>query len=166
MKELTDKVNMDNLSLIIKTLRSKATSSTFFNKSNTKQLLKLAVAFYQFKDKSLEELIFTDAKYDESGCHDSFLDDLIKCINSDEIKNSNKYFVLRQMSSLIYFLHHFIIFSVLFINKLSLHFLNGDLQIGWFLCWVITTTVSVAVSYIIVKLSQKPRLKFLKILYT
>ena len=83
-----------------------------------------------------------------------------------EIKNSNKYFVLRQMSSLIYFLHHFIIFSVLFINKLSLHFLNGDLQIGWFLCWVITTTVSVAVSYIIVKLSQKPRLKFLKILYT
>lgn len=57
MKELTDKVNMDNLSLIIKTLRSKATSSTFFNKSNTKLLLKLAVAFYQFKDKSLEELI-------------------------------------------------------------------------------------------------------------
>lgn len=93
MKELTDKVNMDNLSLIIKTLRSKATSSTFFNKSNTKQLLKLAVAFYQFKDKSLEELIFTDAKYDESGCHDSFLDDLIKCINSDEIKNSNNQYV-------------------------------------------------------------------------
>ena len=93
MKELTDKVNMDNLSLIIKTLRSKATSSTFFNKSNTKQLLKLAVAFYQFKDKSLEELIFTDAKYDESGCHDSFLDDLIKCINSDEIKNCNNQYV-------------------------------------------------------------------------
>lgn len=93
MKELTDKVNMDNLSLIIKTLRSKATSSTFFNKSNNKLLLKLAVAFYQFKDKSLEELIFTDAKYDESGCHDSFLDDLIKCINSDEIKNSNNHYV-------------------------------------------------------------------------
>ena len=93
MKELTDKLNMDNLSLIIKTLRSKATSSTFFNKSNTKLLLKLAVAFYQFKDKSLEELIFTDAKYDESGCHDSFLDDLIKCINSDEIKNSNNQYV-------------------------------------------------------------------------
>lgn len=93
MKELTDKVNMDNLSLIIKTLRSKATSSTFFNKSNTKLLLKLAVAFYQFKDKSLEELIFTDAKYDESGFHDSFLDDLIKCINSDEIKNSNNQYV-------------------------------------------------------------------------
>lgn len=93
MKELTGKVNMDNLSLIIKTLRSKATSSTFFNKSNTKLLLKLAVAFYQFKDKSLEELIFTDAKYDESGCHDSFLDDLIKCINSDEIKNSNNQYV-------------------------------------------------------------------------
>lgn len=93
MKELTDKVNMDNLSLIIKTLRSKATSSTFFNKSNTKLLLKLAVAFYQFKDKSLEELIFTDAKYDESGCHDSFFDDLIKCINSDEIKNSNNQYV-------------------------------------------------------------------------
>lgn len=93
MKELTDKVNMDNLSLIIKTLRSKATSSTFFNKSNTKLLLKLAVAFYQFKDKSLEELIFTDAKYDEGGCHDSFLDDLIKCINSDEIKNSNNQYV-------------------------------------------------------------------------
>lgn len=93
MKELTDKVNLDNLSLIIKTLRSKATSSTFFNKSNTKLLLKLAVAFYQFKDKSLEELIFTDAKYDESGCHDSFLDDLIKCINSDEIKNSNNQYV-------------------------------------------------------------------------
>lgn len=93
MKELTDKVNMDNLSLIIRTLRSKATSSTFFNKSNTKLLLKLAVAFYQFKDKSLEELIFTDAKYDESGCHDSFLDDLIKCINSDEIKNSNNQYV-------------------------------------------------------------------------
>lgn len=93
MKELTDKVNMDNLSLIIKTLRSKATSSTFFNKSNTRLLLKLAVAFYQFKDKSLEELIFTDAKYDESGCHDSFLDDLIKCINSDEIKNSNNQYV-------------------------------------------------------------------------
>lgn len=93
MKKLTDKVNMDNLSLIIKTLRSKATSSTFFNKSNTKLLLKLAVAFYQFKDKSLEELIFTDAKYDESGCHDSFLDDLIKCINSDEIKNSNNQYV-------------------------------------------------------------------------
>lgn len=93
MKELTDKVNMDNLSLIIKTLRSKATSSTFFNKSNTKLLLKLAVAFYQFKDKSLEELIFTDAKYDEIGCHDSFLDDLIKCINSDEIKNSNNQYV-------------------------------------------------------------------------
>lgn len=93
MKELTDKVNMDNLSLIIKTLRSKATSSTFFNKSNTKLLLKLAVAFYQFKDKSLEKLIFTDAKYDESGCHDSFLDDLIKCINSDEIKNSNNQYV-------------------------------------------------------------------------
>lgn len=93
MKELTDKVNMDNLSLIIKTLRSKATSSTFFNKSNTKLLLKLAVAFYQFKDKSLEELIFTDAKYDESGCHDSFLDDLIECINSDEIKNSNNQYV-------------------------------------------------------------------------
>lgn len=93
MKELTDKVNMDNLSLIIKTLRSKATSSTFFNKSNTKLLLKLAVAFYQFKDKSLEELIFTDAKYDESGCHVSFLDDLIKCINSDEIKNSNNQYV-------------------------------------------------------------------------
>ena len=93
MKELTDKVNMDNLSLIIKTLRSKATSSTFFNKSNTKLFLKLAVAFYQFKDKSLEELIFTDAKYDESGCHDSFLDDLIKCINSDEIKNSNNQYV-------------------------------------------------------------------------
>lgn len=93
MKELTDKVNMDNLSLLIKTLRSKATSSTFFNKSNTKLLLKLAVAFYQFKDKSLEELIFTDAKYDESGCHDSFLDDLIKCINSDEIKNSNNQYV-------------------------------------------------------------------------
>lgn len=93
MKELTDKVNMDNLSLIIKTLRSKATSSTFFNKSNNKLLLKLAVAFYQFKDKSLEELIFTDAKYDESGCHDSFWDDLIKCINSDEIKNSNNQYV-------------------------------------------------------------------------
>ena len=93
MKELTDKVNMDNLSLIIKTLRSKATSSTFFNKSNNKLLLKLAVAFYQFKDKSLEELIFTDAKYDESGCHDSFGDDLIKCINSDEIKNSNNQYV-------------------------------------------------------------------------
>lgn len=93
MKELTDKVNMDNLSLIIKTLRSKATSSTFFNKSNTRLLLKLAVAFYLFKDKSLEELIFTDAKYDESGCHDSFLDDLIKCINSDEIKNSNNQYV-------------------------------------------------------------------------
>ena len=93
MKELTDKVNMDNLSLIIKTLRSKATSSTFFNKSNTKLLLKLAVAFYQFKHQSLEELIFTDAKYDESGCHDSFLDDLIKCINSDEIKNSNNQYV-------------------------------------------------------------------------
>ena len=93
MKELTDKVNMDNLSLIIKTLKSKANSSTFFNKSNTKLLLKLAVAFYQFKDKSLEELIFTDAKYDESGCHDSFLDDLIKCINSDEIKNSNNQYV-------------------------------------------------------------------------
>lgn len=93
MKELTDKVNMDNLSLIIKTLRSKATSSTFFNKSNTRLLLKLAVAFYQFKDKSLEELIFTDAKYDESGCHDSFFDDLIKCINSDEIKNSNNQYV-------------------------------------------------------------------------
>lgn len=93
MKELADKVNMDNLSLIIKTLRSKATSSTFFNKSNTKLLLKLAVAFYQFKDKSLEELIFTDAKYDESGCHDSFFDDLIKCINSDEIKNSNNQYV-------------------------------------------------------------------------
>lgn len=93
MKELTDKVNMDNLSLIIKTLRSKATSSTFFNKSNTKLLLKLAVAFYQFKDKSLEKLIFTDAKYDESGCHDSFLNDLIKCINSDEIKNSNNQYV-------------------------------------------------------------------------
>ena len=93
MKELTDKVNMDNLSLIIKTLRSKATSSTFFNKSNNKLLLKLAVAFYQFKDKSLEKLIFTDAKYDESGCHDSFLDDLIKCINSDEIKNSNNQYV-------------------------------------------------------------------------
>ncbi len=93
MKELTDKVNMDNLSLIIKTLRSKATSSTFFNKSNTKLLLKLAVAFYQFKDKSLEELIFTDAKYDESGCHDPFWDDLIKCINSDEIKNSNNQYV-------------------------------------------------------------------------
>ena len=93
MQELTDKINMDNLSLIIKTLRSKATSSTFFNKSNTKLLLKLAVAFYQFKDKSLEELIFTDAKYDESGCHDSFLDDLIKCINSDEIKNSNNQYV-------------------------------------------------------------------------
>ena len=93
MKELTDKVNLDNLSLIIKTLRSKATSSTFFNKSNTRLLLKLAVAFYQFKDKSLEELIFTDAKYDESGCHDSFLDDLIKCINSDEIKNSDNQYV-------------------------------------------------------------------------
>lgn len=93
MKELTDKVNMDNLSLIIKTLRSKATSSTFFNKSNTRLLLKLAVAFYQFKDKSLEELIFTEGKYDESGCHDSFLDDLIKCINSDEIKNSNNQYV-------------------------------------------------------------------------
>lgn len=93
MKELTDKVNMDNLSLIIKTLRSKATASTFFNKSNTRLLLKLAVAFYQFKDKSLEELIFTDAKYDESGCHDSFLDDLIKCINSDEIKNSDNQYV-------------------------------------------------------------------------
>lgn len=93
MKELTDKVNMDNLSFIIKTLRAKATSSTFFNKSNTRLLLKLAVAFYQFKDKSLEELIFTDAKYDESGCHDSFLDDLIKCINSDEIKNSNNQYV-------------------------------------------------------------------------
>ena len=93
MKELTDKVNMDNLSLIIKTLRSKATSSTFFNKSNTRLLLKLAVAFYQFKDKSFEELIFTDAKYDESGCHDSFLDDLIKCINSDEIKNSDNQYV-------------------------------------------------------------------------
>lgn len=93
MKELTDKVNMDNLSLIIMTLKSKANSSTFFNKSNTKLLLKLAVAFYQFKDKSLEELIFTDAKYDESGCHDSFLDDLIKCINSDEIKNSNNQYV-------------------------------------------------------------------------
>lgn len=93
MKELTDKVNMDNLSLIIKTLRSKATSSTFFNESNNKLLLKLAVAFYQFKDKSLEELIFTDAKYDESGCHDSFWDDLIKCINSDEIKNSNNQYV-------------------------------------------------------------------------
>lgn len=93
MKELTDKVNMDNLSLIIKTLRSKATSSTFFNKPNTRLLLKLAVAFYQFKDKSLEELIFTDAKYDESGCHDSFLDDLIKSINSDEIKNCNNQYV-------------------------------------------------------------------------
>lgn len=93
MKELTDKVNMDNLSLIIKTLRSKATSSTFFNKSNTRLLLKLAVAFYQFKDKSLEELIFTEAKYDESGCHDSFLVDLIKCINSDEIKNSNNQYL-------------------------------------------------------------------------
>lgn len=93
MKELTDKVNMDNLSLIIKTLRSKATSSTFFNKPNTRLLLKLAVAFYQFKDKSLEELIFTDAKYDESGCHDSFLDDLIKSINSDEFKNCNNQYV-------------------------------------------------------------------------
>lgn len=58
MKELTDKVNMDNLSLIIKTLRSKATSSTFFNKSNNKLLLKLAVAFYQFKDKSFRRTYF------------------------------------------------------------------------------------------------------------
>lgn len=83
-----------------------------------------------------------------------------------EIKNSNKYFFLRQMSSLIYFSHHFIIFFILFINKLLLRYLNSDLQIGWFLCWIITTTVSVAFSYVTVRLSQKPQLKFLKILYT
>ena len=93
MKELTDKVNMDNLSFIIKTLRAKATSMTFFNKSNTKWLFELAVAFYQFKDKSSDELVFTEAKYNEHGCQDSFLDDLIKCINSDEIKNSNNQYV-------------------------------------------------------------------------
>lgn len=72
MKELTDKVNMDNLSFIIKTLRAKATSMTFFNKSNTKWLFELAVAFYQFKDKSSDELVFTETKYNEHGCQDSF----------------------------------------------------------------------------------------------
>jgi len=93
MKELTDKVNMDNLSFMIKTLRAKATSMTFFNKSNTKRLLELAVAFYQFKDKSSDELVFTEAKYNEHGCKDSFLDDLITCINSNEIKESNNPYV-------------------------------------------------------------------------
>ena len=81
------------ISFIIKTLRAKATSMTFFNKSNTKWLFELAVAFYQFKDKSSDELVFTEAKYNEHGCQDSFLDDLIKCINSDEIKNSNNQYV-------------------------------------------------------------------------
>ena len=93
MKELTDKVNMDNLSFMIKTLRAKATSMTFFNKSNTKRLLELAVAFYQFKDKSSDELVFTEAKYNEHGCKDSFLDDLITCINSNEIKESDNPYV-------------------------------------------------------------------------
>lgn len=93
MKELTDKVNMDNLSFLIKTLRAKATSTTFFNKSNTKWLLELAVAFYQFKDKSSDELVFTEAKYNEHGCQDSFLDDLITCINSNEIKESDNPYV-------------------------------------------------------------------------
>lgn len=93
MKELTDKVNMDNLSFIIKTLRAKATSMTFFNKSNTKWLFELAVAFYQFKDKSSDELVFTEAKYNEHGCQDSFLDDLITCINSNEIRESDNPYV-------------------------------------------------------------------------
>lgn len=93
MKELTDKVNMDNLSFIIKTLRAKATSMTFFNKSNTKWLFELAVAFYQFKDKSSDELVFTEAKYNEHGCQDSFLDDLVTCINSNEIRESDNPYV-------------------------------------------------------------------------
>lgn len=93
MKELTDKVNMDNLSFIIKTLRAKATSMTFFNKSNTKWLFELAVAFYQFKDKSSDELVFTEAKYNEHGCQDSFLDDLVTCINSNEIRKSDNPYV-------------------------------------------------------------------------
>lgn len=93
MKELTDKVNMDNLSFIIKTLRAKATSMTLFNKSNTKWLFELAVAFYQFKDKSSDELVFTEAKYNEHGCQDSFLDDLITCINSNEIRESDNPYV-------------------------------------------------------------------------
>uniref|UniRef100_UPI00402A8741 hypothetical protein n=1 Tax=Succinivibrio sp. TaxID=2053619 RepID=UPI00402A8741 len=93
MEELTDKVNMDNLSFIIKTLRAKATSMTFFNKSNTKWLFELAVAFYQFKDKSSDELVFTEAKYNEHGCQDSFLDDLITCINSNEIRESDNPYV-------------------------------------------------------------------------
>lgn len=93
MKELTDKVNMDNLSFIIKTLRAKANSMTFFNKSNTKWLFELAVAFYQFKDKSSDELVFTEAKYNEHGCQDSFLDDLITCINSNEIRESDNPYV-------------------------------------------------------------------------
>ena len=59
MKELTDKVNMDNLSLIIKTLRSKATSSTFFNKSNTKLLLKIKNGNNQYVKNFLERI---DAK--------------------------------------------------------------------------------------------------------
>jgi|GEM_PF-1820742 len=93
MKELTDKVNMDNLSFIIKTLRAKATSMTFFNKSNTKWLFELAVAFYQFKDKSSDELVFTEAKYNEHGCQDSFLEDLVTCINSNEIRKSDNPYV-------------------------------------------------------------------------
>ena len=93
MKELTDKVNMDNLSFITKTLRAKANSMTFFNKSNTKWLFELAVAFYQFKDKSSDELVFTEAKYNEHGCQDSFLDDLITCINSNEIRESDNPYV-------------------------------------------------------------------------
>ncbi len=93
MKELTGKINMNNLGLIIKNLRSKSTSETFFNRLSLNLLLELAVAFYQFKDKCKEELILIKNDYVLKNSHDSFFDDLNKCISSKEIKESQNEYV-------------------------------------------------------------------------
>lgn len=78
-----------------------------------------------------------------------------------ELKDSGKYIAMRKMSSLIYFGHRLIIFGIMAIGE-TLH--SEALSEG-LLQWFIVTVLSVAVSYSIIKLSQKSRFKFLKKLY-
>lgn len=56
MKELTDKVNMDNLSFIIKTLRAKATSMTSLTSQIPNGYLSLLLPFINLKIKALMNL--------------------------------------------------------------------------------------------------------------
>lgn len=83
-----------------------------------------------------------------------------------ELKNSGKYIFMRKMSSLIYFGHFLIIiFFIPLLNKIFQYLLHSDFSIEELSCYIITSIASVIISYVIIKLSQKPRLKFLKKLY-